>query len=53
MRRVITPVLAALIAASATAALAVAHGDNRCPDKSRHGTYSIGLWGDLPYATRE
>jgi hypothetical protein len=49
MRRVIVPLLAALIAASATAALAVAHGDSRSPDSSRHATYAIGLWGDLPY----
>jgi hypothetical protein len=48
MRRILTPVLAALIAAAATAAFAVAHS---APgrDAGRHGAYAIGLWGDLPY----
>jgi hypothetical protein len=49
MRRVTIPLLAALIAASATAALPVAHGDNRGQARSPHATYAIGLWGDLPY----
>jgi hypothetical protein len=47
MRIPIAPVLAAIIAAGATAGVAVAdhgfgHGDHRLG-------YSIGLWGDLPY----
>src|SRR5919197_6691606 len=50
MRRLLVPTLAALLAAAATAGIAVAgrghdhHGD-------RHDTYAIGLWGDLPYST--
>ena len=50
MRRFLVPLLAALVAASATAALAVAH-NNGSP--SRHyghdRSYAVGLWGDLPY----
>jgi hypothetical protein len=45
MNRFLVPTLAALLAAAATAGFAAAgHGHH-------HGdTYSIGLWGDLPYA---
>ena len=48
MRRFLVPLLAALVAASATAALAVAHNDGPGRDDS-HASYAIGLWGDLPY----
>jgi hypothetical protein len=51
MRRLLTPALAALLAAAATAGLAVADrpgGDG--PGRHRgHDGYAIGLWGDLPY----
>lgn len=50
MRKLITPALAALLAAAATAGLATAdHGE-----RHHHGVgarpYAIGLWGDLPYS---
>ena len=48
MRRFLIPLLAALLAASATAALAVAHNDGPGRDDA-HASYAIGLWGDLPY----
>jgi hypothetical protein len=48
MRRFLLPLLAALVAASATAALAVAHNDGPGRDDA-HASYAIGLWGDLPY----
>jgi hypothetical protein len=49
MRRFLIPLLAALVAAAATAALAVAHNDGPGRDDGHHGAYAIGLWGDLPY----
>src|SRR5947209_19430766 len=59
MRRFITPTLAALLAAAATAGFALAGGDHRPGDRG-HGdrghsshAYSIGLWGDLPYSTTQ
>jgi hypothetical protein len=45
MRRFLIPLLAALLAAGATATLAAAHRDH---PPGGHA-YSIGLWGDLPY----
>jgi hypothetical protein len=54
MRRYLTPTLAALLAAAATAGIATA--DHRGSDRGRAGgdegrsSYSIGLWGDLPYS---
>jgi hypothetical protein len=48
MRRFLIPLLAALVAASATAALAVAHNDGPGRDDER-ASYASGLWGDLPY----
>jgi hypothetical protein len=45
MRIPLAPVLAALVAAGATAAVATADHDHG----RDHGGYSIGLWGDLPY----
>ena len=49
MRRFLIPLLAALVAAAATAALAVAHNDGPGRNDAQHGAYAIGLWGDLPY----
>ncbi len=50
MRRLLIPTLAALLAAAATAGIALAGRDH-----DHHGhradTYAIGLWGDLPYST--
>jgi hypothetical protein len=52
MRRLITPILAALLAAAATAAVALADHPGPGGDRGDHGrgSYSIGLWGDLPYS---
>jgi hypothetical protein len=54
MRNYVTPLLAALLAAAATAGVATA---GRTPfttgaghPRGGHGAYSIGLWGDLPYS---
>lgn len=49
MRRLLIPVLAALCAAAATAALAAAHNDAPLGSEQHDGTYAVGLWGDLPY----
>ncbi len=43
------PILAALLAAAATATVAVASYDHRSDPHAPEG-YSIGLWGDLPYS---
>jgi hypothetical protein len=53
MRNYATPLLAALLAAAATAGVATAGthltaGDDHHRDGDR--SYSIGLWGDLPYS---
>jgi hypothetical protein len=50
MRKYLTPTLAALAAAAATASLAAA--DQQGPKDGDHAqsAYSIGLWGDLPYS---
>src|SRR5919112_398457 len=48
MRRLLVPTLAALLAAAATAGIAVA---GRGHDRHHDHTYAIGLWGDLPYST--
>ncbi len=54
MRKHLLPTAAALLAAAATAGVATAdHGRDR--HHGRHGehrsaSYSIGLWGDLPYS---
>ncbi|MEA2438020.1 MAG: hypothetical protein QOF65_2576, partial [Thermoleophilaceae bacterium] len=45
MRNYIAPTLAALAAAAATAGLAVANESH-----GSQSSYSIGLWGDLPYS---
>ncbi len=51
MTRLLVPLLAAAIVATALAALASAGGGDRDRrgDK-RGGEYSIGLWGDVPYS---
>ena len=49
MRKNILPLLAALLAAAATAGLATADDGDRGKHRDRSATYSIGLWGDLPY----
>jgi hypothetical protein len=53
MRRFLTPTLAALLAAAATAAIATAgnaprHGGGHGRGDSH--SYSVGLWGDVPYS---
>jgi hypothetical protein len=55
MRQYLAPALAALLAAAATAGVAVAgHTSGSSHDRGVHGghdaSYSIGLWGDLPYS---
>jgi hypothetical protein len=54
MRNYATPLLAALLAAAATAGVATAgrtHGAAGAGHpRNAHGSYSIGLWGDLPYS---
>ncbi len=53
MRKMLLPVLAALITAAITATLA-AGGDGNGGgrnDREDHDRYAIGLWGDLPYST--
>ena len=54
MRQYLTPALAALLAAAATAGVAFAgHPDGLSHEREAHeghdASYSIGLWGDLPY----
>ncbi len=51
MRPVLTPVLASLLAAAATAGVAVAARTADDPHGGAHPSeaYSVGLWGDLPY----
>ena len=56
MRRIITPTIAALLAAALTAGIAVAGHSHRGGDEHfRHSqpSYAIGLWGDLPYSTTQ
>jgi hypothetical protein len=54
MRKLISPLLAALLAAAATAGLALASHHTRAHRADYEGEgsapYSIGLWGDLPYS---
>ena len=49
MRKMVLPILAALITAAVTAGLAAGNGGGN-NDREDHGTYAIGLWGDLPYS---
>jgi hypothetical protein len=52
MRKNLLPLLAALLAAAATAGLATADDADRGKHHHRAAsTYAIGLWGDLPYTT--
>jgi hypothetical protein len=56
MRLRLTPIVASLLAAAATAGIASAdHGPGRGPGRAHHEarTYSIGLWGDLPYNDKQ
>jgi hypothetical protein len=53
MSRLLIPVLAAAIAASATAALAIAGGADRDRSGGRASPYSVGVWGDLPYSPEQ
>jgi hypothetical protein len=50
MRRILTPLVGALIAAAVVSGFAVA---GRLDDGANHTSfqYAIGLWGDLPYST--
>ncbi len=49
MRKHLVPLLAALIAAALTAALATARDSEHAPAKSA-SAYAIGLWADAPYS---
>jgi hypothetical protein len=50
MRKNLLPLLAALLAAAATAGIATADdADRRKHHPRAASTYAIGLWGDLPY----
>jgi len=49
MRRYLLPLLAAVIAAAATAGLSVAASQGGGKERSAR-SYSLGLWGDLPYS---
>jgi hypothetical protein len=48
-------VLAALLAASATAAIALADRNDggRDDGHGKHGAYTVGLWGDVPYSDEQ
>src|SRR5919199_909863 len=48
MRKYLMPLLAALLAAAATAGAALA--DHRGAEHRHRHAYAIGLWGDLPYS---
>ena len=48
-RRLYVPVLAAMLAASITAGMALGSGWHGGHEKGQQG-YAIGLWGDLPYS---
>ena len=54
MRKMLLPILAALITAAITASLAAGGGGNGGGDNNGrgddHDTYAIGLWGDFPYS---
>jgi len=50
MRRYLLPLLAALLAAAATAGLSFADDDDRGDSDRGARAYAIGLWGDLPYS---
>ena len=51
MRKLLIPMLAALLAAGATAGVATAgHGPDRGDHHHGRPAYAIGLWGDLPYS---
>ena len=51
MRRFIAPIVCALLAAGAAAAVAGADRDHSGPDHGREGeSFAVGLWGDLPYS---
>lgn len=53
MRRFLIPTLAALLAAAATAAIAMAGNGPRHSGGHGRGdshSYSVGLWGDVPYS---
>lgn len=54
MRKLVMPIIGALLAAVITAGIATGTSLNgRGGDEGDHGnnTYAIGLWGDLPYST--
>jgi len=53
MRKLLLPILAALITAAITASLATGGGGEGGGgnDRGDHDNYAIGLWGDLPYST--
>ena len=53
MRRFLLPLLAACLAAAATAGLAAAHNRSSSRGEGRGGAYAIGLWGDLPYNNQQ
>jgi hypothetical protein len=52
MRRTLTPLLAALLAAAATAGLAIADRDDDARGGGPRGgqPHALGVWGDVPYS---
>jgi hypothetical protein len=53
MSRLLIPVLAAVIAAAATAALAIAGWADDDRSGGRGSPYSVGVCGDLPYSPEQ
>jgi hypothetical protein len=55
MRKLLMPLVGALIAAAITTGIAAGtsgdDGNSRRGDDDEASTYAIGLWGDLPYST--
>lgn len=50
MQRLLSPLLAALLAAGAMAGLAIADRDDDDRDRDRSSSHALGLWGDVPYS---
>ncbi len=48
MQRLLSPLLAAVLAAGAMAGLAIADRDD--DDRDRSSSHALGLWGDVPYS---
>jgi hypothetical protein len=53
MHRLLVPLLAAVLAAAATTALATADGGRDRPPIGPGAPFAIGLWGDVPYSPEQ